>query len=102
MIARTVIVIAETVVTATVAAPHIYVSVLKAIAPGIAELIKAAKGAQAGGSVFPSGNYEGLVGLSSYHDLVSSVPDEVKSRMNELNQALLSGEIQTGVSAINP
>ena len=85
-----------------VAAPHIYVSVLKAIAPGIAELIKAAKGAQAGGSVFPSGNYEGLVGLSSYHDLVSSVPDEVKSRMNELNQALLSGEIQTGVSVTSP
>ena len=85
-----------------VAAPHIYVSVLKAIAPGIAELIKTAKGAQAGGSVFPSGNYEGLVGLSSYHDLVSSVPDEVKSRMNELNQALLSGEIQTGVSVTSP
>jgi basic membrane protein A and related proteins len=85
-----------------VAAPHIYVSVLKAIAPGIAELIKTAKDAQAGGSVFPSGNYEGLVGLSSYHDLVSSVPDEVKSRMNELNQALLSGEIQTGVSATSP
>ncbi len=86
----------------SVAAPHIYVSVLKAIAPGVSELIITAKGAQAGSTVFPSGDYEGQVGLSSYHDLASSVPDEVKSRMNELNQALLSGDIQTGISAINP
>jgi basic membrane protein A and related proteins len=85
-----------------VAAPHLYLSVLKLIAPGITELIKTARDAQTGDSVFPSGNYEGQVGLSSYHDLVSSVPDEVKSRLNELNQALLAGEIQTGVSVTNP
>jgi basic membrane protein A len=85
-----------------VAAPHLYVSVLKLIAPGIIELIKTARDAQAGSSVFPSGNYEGQVGLSSYHDLVSSVPDEVKLRMTELNRALISDETQTGVSITNP
>jgi basic membrane protein A len=85
-----------------VAAPHLYVSVLKLIAPGIAELIKTARDAQAGVSVFPSGNYEGQVGLSSYHDLVSSVPDGVKLYMNDLNRALLSGEKQTGVSITYP
>jgi len=85
-----------------VAAPHLYLSVLKLIEPAIAELIKTAKDAQARTSVFPSGNFEGQVGLSSYHDLVSSVPDEIKSRLNELNQALLSGVIQTGVSLTNP
>jgi hypothetical protein len=78
------------------------VSVLKSIAPGIVELIKMAKAAQSEGSAFPSGNYKGQVSLSSYHDLVSSVPDQVKLRMSELNKALLSGEVQTGVSVANP
>ena len=85
-----------------VAAPHLYVSVLKLIAPGVAELIKTAKSAQSGGSVFPSGNYLGQVGLSPYHDQDSSIPDEVKLRMIKLDQALLSGKLQTGVSLTNP
>jgi len=85
-----------------VAAPHLYMSVLKEITSGVVELIKSARDAQAGASAFPSGNYQGQVGLSSYHDLVSSVPDEVKARMTGLIQALLSGEIQTGVSETTP
>ncbi len=85
-----------------VAAPHLYVSVLKLIAPGVADLIKMAGAAQAGTSVFPTGNYMGQVGLSSYHDLDSSIPDGIKLRMTELDQALLSGQLQTGVSLTNP
>ena len=85
-----------------VAAPHLYVSVLKLIAPGVAELIKSAREAQAGTSVFPSGNYQGQVGLSPYHDQDSAIPDEVKAHMNELSQALFSGAIQTNVSVTNP
>jgi basic membrane protein A len=85
-----------------VAAPHLYASILKLIGPGVAELIRTAKGAQTGSSVFPSGNYLGQVGLSPYHDQDSSIPDEVKLRMTELDQALLSGSIQTGVSLTNP
>jgi basic membrane protein A len=85
-----------------VAAPHLYMSVLKEITSGLVELIKTARDAQAGTSAFPSGNYQGQVGLSSYHDLVSSVPDEVKAHMTGLNKALLSGEIQTGVSVTTP
>jgi basic membrane lipoprotein Med (substrate-binding protein (PBP1-ABC) superfamily) len=77
-------------------------SVLKEITSGLVELIKTARDAQAGTSTFPSGNYQGQVGLSSYHDLVSSVPDEVKAHMTDLNKALLSGEIQTGVSVTTP
>jgi basic membrane protein A len=87
--------------TLPVAAPHIYASALKLITPGIADLIKITREAQAKASVFPTGNYLGQVDLSPYHDLASSVPDEVKSRMSELILALRSGEIQTGVS-INP
>jgi basic membrane protein A len=85
-----------------VAAPHLYVSVLKMIAPAVTELIQTAKDAQAGISVFPTGNFRGQVGLSPYHDLDSSIPDEIKARMTDLNQALLSGQIQTGVSVTSP
>jgi len=85
-----------------VAAPHLYASVMKEIAPGVAALIKAAKEAQAGSSVFPSGNYQGQVGLSPYHELDSSIPDEVKARMTGLDQALLSGALQTGITITNP
>ena len=85
-----------------VAAPHLYMSVLKLIDPEIAELIKMAREAQAGNAVFPSGNFQGQVGLSPYHDLASTVPDEVKLRMDELKRALQSGEIQTGAAITNP
>jgi basic membrane protein A and related proteins len=85
-----------------VAAPHLYASVLKLIAPGVAGLIKTAKSAQSGGFVFPSGNYLGQVGLSPYHDQDSSIPDDVKLRMTELVQALISGTLQTGVALTSP
>jgi basic membrane protein A and related proteins len=85
-----------------VAAPHLYVSVLKMIAPAVTELIQTARDAQAGNSVFPTGNFRGNVGLSAYHDLDSSIPDEVKTRMTDLDQSLLSGQIQTGVSVTSP
>jgi len=68
----------------------------------VAALIKAAKEAQAGTSVFPSGNYQGQVGLSPYHELDSSVPDDVKARLAGLDQALLSGTLQTGLTTTNP
>jgi basic membrane protein A len=85
-----------------VAAPHMYTSVLKLIAPGIVELIKAAKDVQTQASGFPSGNFIGQVGLAPYHDLDSSVPDEIELQMTEMIKALLSGDIQTGVSISNP
>jgi basic membrane protein A and related proteins len=85
-----------------VAAPHLYASILKMIAPGLAQLIETAKGAQAGNSVFPTGNFIGQVGLSPYHDLDPSIPDEIKTRMTELNQGLISGAIQTGITVPNP
>jgi basic membrane protein A len=83
-------------------AARIYMSVLKLIAPGITELIKTTRASKTETSGFPSGNYYGQVGLSSYHDLDSSIPEAVKARMAELNQALNSGEIQTGVLMPNP
>ncbi len=80
-----------------VAAPHLYTSVLKMIAPGVAELIDAARNAQAQTAGFPGGNYEGQVGLAPYHDLATSVPDELKVQMTQLTENLRSGDTQTGV-----
>ncbi len=80
-----------------VAAPHLYTSVLKMIAPALADLIDSAKSAQEQTASFPGGNYKGRVGLAPYHDLDAVVPDEVKARMVELTEALVTGDIQTGV-----
>lgn len=84
------------------AAPHLYASVMKMITPGIANLIGLARQGQAGTGIFPTGNTIGQIGVSSYHDLASSIPDEVKTRMHVLTLDLLSGKIDTGVSAVNP
>ena len=83
-----------------VAAPHLYVSVVKLIAPDVADLIKTARDAQAGNSVFPTGNFMGQVGLSPYHDMDPAIPDKIKVRMAALNQSLLSGDLQVGVTPI--
>jgi basic membrane protein A and related proteins len=84
------------------AAPHLYASMMKMIPPGIANLIGLARQAQAGTGIFPTGNTIGQVGISSYHDLASAVPDEVKTRMHALTLSLLSGEIDTTTGGSNP
>ena len=85
-----------------VASARILTSVLKMIAPGVVDLIRAAREAQAQTGTFPAGNYYGKVGFAPYHELASVVPDEVKTRMQELYQGLLLGEVLTGVSVTNP
>ncbi len=80
-----------------VAAPHLYTSAIKLIKSAVASLVEAAKNAQEQTAGFPSGNYEGQVGLAPYHDLETSVPDELKVKMTTLVQNLQSGDVQTGV-----
>jgi basic membrane protein A len=75
---------------------------MKLITPGVAELIALAKDAQAGTAAFPSGNYMGLAGYAPYHDLEDVVPDEVKTRMEEIQTMLQSGELTTGVAPAKP
>ncbi len=84
--------------TLPVAAPHLYTSVVKLIAPAVTGLIFSAGKAENHTSVFPAGNYIGRIDLAPYHDLDSSIPDEVKLRMSDLVIALQSGEIHTGVA----
>ncbi len=84
------------------AASRMLTSVLKMIAPGVVDLLRAAKDGQAGTGTFRTGNYQGQIGFSPYHDLASLVPEEVKQQMSTLPQDLLSGEILTDVPTITP
>lgn len=85
-----------------VAAPRMLTSVLKLIAPGVTNLLRAAKDAQTRKSAFQTGVYIGQIGFAPYHELATLIPEDVKQRMLSLPQALLSGEIRTGIPAITP
>jgi basic membrane protein A len=84
------------------AASRMLTSAMKLITPGVADLIVLAKDAQAGGAAFPAGNVTGAVGIAPYHDLEDVIPDDVKTRMEEIGAMLLSGELTTGVSPMKP
>ena len=48
------------------------------------------------------GNYFGKAGYAPFHDLDSEVPAEVKTKMEEINTALVGGSLQTGVPPVKP
>lgn len=88
--------------TLTEAAPKMLSSAMKLIASGVVELIQAAKDAQSGAAAFPTGSNLGDASYAPYHDLEDQVPDEVKTRMEEIQNMLLSGELETGVPSAKP
>jgi basic membrane protein A and related proteins len=79
------------------AAPRMLSSAMKLITPGVLELTKAAKEGN-----FPSGNYLGDASYAPFHDLESEVPADVKSKMEEINTALLDGSLKTEVPPVKP
>jgi len=79
------------------AAPRMLSSAVKLITPGVFELIALAREGN-----FPSGNYYGPAGFAPYHELENQVPPDVKAEMERINEGLLNGSIQTGVSAAKP
>lgn len=79
------------------AAPRMLSSAMKLITPGVAELIAQAKDGTA-----KAGNVLGDAGYAPYHDLENEVPDEVKAKMEEINQGLLDGTIKTNVPPAKP
>ncbi|MBI3162458.1 MAG: BMP family ABC transporter substrate-binding protein [Chloroflexi bacterium] len=81
----------------TDAAPRMLSSAIKLITPGVAKLIAAAKA-----GTLEDGNVFGDAGYAPYHDLDSSVPDEGKKMMEELNKGLLDGSIKTNVPPVKP
>jgi basic membrane protein A len=72
-------------------------SATKLITPGLFELIKMAKTDN-----FPGGNYYGNVGYAPFHDLDETVPDVVKTKMDQIAKDLADGLIKTNVTLVKP
>ncbi|GAB4493009.1 MAG: hypothetical protein OHK0031_16030 [Anaerolineales bacterium] len=72
-------------------------SAMKLITPGVFDLLKTVKD-----GTFAGGNFNGATGYAPFHDLESSVPAEVKAKMEEINKAILDGSLQTGVPPVKP
>ncbi len=71
--------------------PCLVSSAMKLITPAVFELIQASQNGE-----FPGGNFFGDVGLAPFHDFESEVPEDVKSRLEEINAGLIDGSIETG------
>ena len=66
-------------------------SAMKLITPGVFDLISASQSGS-----FPAGNFVGEVGLAPFHDFDSTVPDEIKTQLEEIDAALQDGSLETG------
>ncbi|MBN1583560.1 MAG: BMP family ABC transporter substrate-binding protein [Anaerolineae bacterium] len=73
-------------------------SAIKQLGPNTFELIQMAyEGRFTGG-----GNHIGQVGLAPYHNLEDTVPDQVTTRLQEIEQQLQNGKLTTNVPASKP
>jgi basic membrane protein A len=70
--------------------PCLISSAMKAVTPGVFDLIKLAKD-----GTFPTGNYFGASGLAPYHDFDSVIPQAVKDKMSQITSGLSDGSITT-------
>jgi len=71
--------------------PCLISSAMKLITPGVFGLIEM----DTEGS-FPAGNYVGPVGLAPFHDFDSVIPQDVQSKLEEIDKGLKDGSISTG------
>jgi basic membrane protein A len=71
--------------------PCLISSAMKLITPGVFNLINF----HVEGS-FPSGNYLGPVGLAPFHDFEDTIPQDVKNKLEEIDDGLRDGTISTG------
>jgi basic membrane protein A len=71
--------------------PCLISSAMKLITPPVFGLIKSAQEGS-----FPGGNYVGPVGLAPFHDFEDKVPQDVKDKLEEIDQGLKDGTIETG------
>lgn len=71
--------------------PCLISSAMKLIIPGVFGLVKSAQEGS-----FPAGNFVGPVGLAPFHDFEDKVPQEVKDKLEEIDQGLQDGTIETG------
>jgi basic membrane protein A len=71
--------------------PCLISSAMKLITPGVFDLITLSKDGE-----FPGGNFFGPVGLAPFHDFESTIPQEVKDTLAEIETGLADGSITTG------
>jgi basic membrane protein A len=71
--------------------PCLVSSAMKLITPGVLDLVK-----QAQAGTFPKGNFFGAVGLAPFHDFDSTVAQEIKDKLAEIDKGLQDGSIKTG------
>lgn len=72
--------------------PYLLSSAMKAITPGVVDLIKKAYEGN-----FTSGQIFGAAALAPYHDTERKVPDDVKKKLEELSKQIQNGTLSTGV-----
>jgi basic membrane protein A len=72
-------------------------SAMKIEDQGVTDLIK-----QIQDGSFKGGNVYGKVGLAPFHEFDSKVPDDVKSKLLEIQKNLLDGSLKTNVPPTKP
>ncbi len=72
--------------------PVLVSSAMKLITPGVFNLVRSV-----GDGTFRGGNAVGEVGLAPFHDLADRVPNDVKDRLQQIDQGLKTNVIRTGV-----
>ena len=78
--------------TLPAAHPCLVSSAMKLITPSVVELI----GTYAADGTMTSGNAFGGAGLAPFHDFESTVPQEIKDKLAEIDAGLKDGSISTG------
>lgn len=71
--------------------PCLVTSAMKLITPGVFDLLE-----DAANESLPTGNFMGEVGLAPYHDFEDEIPEETKALVEDTEEALASGELDTG------
>lgn len=66
-------------------------SAMKLIVPGVVDLVNMSNSGS-----FPSGNFLGAVGLAPFHDFADKIPQEIQTKLAELDAGLQDGSISTG------
>lgn len=75
------------------ARPCLVTSATKLISQGTTELVN-----QAHDGSFKGGNFVGEAGLAPYHDLESTVPADVRTKVGQIVEGLKNDSVKTGVS----
>jgi basic membrane protein A len=84
------------------AGAHMLTSAIKNLAPGVEDLLQAAREAQSSKGAFRNGIYLGEIGFAPYHELAGIIPANVIQQMVALPEALRSGKIHMGEPATPP